>query len=72
MTTTPRMDTELTSCAHGVDGGAVAALLVAPADPAACGHRARLGDPDQFEGEVAVRGFASVGVMGRILPLAGR
>ena len=47
--------------AHGVDGGAVAALLVAAADPAAGGHGAGLGDPDEFEGEVAVGGFAARG-----------
>ena len=40
--------------AHGVDGGAVAAVLVAAADPAAGRHRGGLGDPDQVEGDVAV------------------
>ena len=45
---------------HGVDGRAVAAVLVAAADPAAGGHRGRLGDPDQLEGEVAV-GCRAVG-----------
>ena len=40
--------------AHGVDGGAVAAVLVAAADPAAGGHGGGLGDADQLEGEVAV------------------
>ncbi len=40
--------------AHRVDRGAVAAVLVAAADPAAGGHGGRLGDPDQLEGEVAV------------------
>ena len=45
--------------AHRVDGGAVAALLVAAADPASRGHRAGLGDPHQFQGEVAVRGFTT-------------
>ena len=45
--------------AHGVDGRAVAALLVAAADPATRGHRAGLGDPDELEGEVAVRGFTT-------------
>ena len=48
--------------AHGVDGRAVAALLVAAADPAARRHRARLGHPDQFQGQVAVGGFAAAGV----------
>ena len=40
--------------AHGVDGGAVAALLVAAADPAAGGHGGRLGHPDQFQRQVPV------------------
>ncbi len=48
--------------AHRVDRGAVAALLVAAAHPASGGHRARLGDPDQFQGEVAIGGFAAAGV----------
>ena len=41
--------------AHRVDRGAVAAVLVAAADPPARGHRGRLGDPHQLEGQVAVR-----------------
>ena len=41
--------------AHRVDGGAVRAVLVAPADPAAGGHRGGLGDAHQLQGEVAVR-----------------
>ncbi len=40
--------------AHRVDRGAVAAVLVAAADPPARGHRRRLGDPHQLEGQVAV------------------
>ena len=40
--------------AHRVDRRAVAAVLVAAADPAAGGHGGGLGDPDQLEGEVAV------------------
>ena len=40
--------------AHRVDRGAVGAVLVAAADPAAGGHGGGLGDPDQLEGEVAV------------------
>ncbi len=39
---------------HGVDGGPVGAVLVAPAHPAAGRQRRRLGDPHQLEGEVAV------------------
>ena len=45
--------------AHGVDRRAVAALLVAPADPAASRHGAGLRDPHEFEGEVAIRGFTT-------------
>src|SRR6185312_8423146 len=43
--------------AHGVDGGAVSALLVAAPYPAACRHRAGLSDSNELEGEVAVGGF---------------
>ena len=60
--------------AHGVDGGAVTALFVPAADPPACGHGTGLGDPDQFEGEVAVRGLASLGgrlAHGRDCPRSG-
>ena len=45
--------------ADRVDRRAVAALLVAAAHPAAGGHGAGLGDPDQFHGQVAVWGFAA-------------
>ena len=41
--------------AHGLDGGAVGAVLVAPAHPARAGERGGLGDPHQLEGEVAIR-----------------
>ena len=41
--------------AHGVDGRAVGAVLVAAADPAAAGQRRRLGDADQLQRQVAVR-----------------
>ena len=40
--------------AHRVDGGLVGVVLVAPSDPACRGHRRRLGDAHQLEGEVAV------------------
>ena len=40
---------------HRVDRGAVGALLLAAADPAAGGERARLGDADELERQVAVR-----------------
>ena len=40
--------------AHGVDGGAVGSVLVAPAHPPRRGQRRRLGDADELEGEVAV------------------
>ena len=42
---------------HGVDRGAVGALLVAPAHPAAGGHGGRLGGPHEVHGEVAVGGL---------------
>ena len=45
--------------AYRVDGRAVAALLVAAADPAAGGHGAGLGDPHQLQGQVAIRGFTA-------------
>ena len=45
--------------AHRVDGGAVAAVLVAAADPAAGGHRGGLGHPDELEREVAVGRLAA-------------
>jgi hypothetical protein len=45
--------------ADRVDRCAVTALLIAAAHPAACGHGARFGDPDQLEGEVAIRGFTT-------------
>ena len=40
--------------AHGVDGGAVGAVLVAPAHPAGGGQGGGFGDPDELEGEVAI------------------
>ena len=43
--------------AHGVDGDAVGAVLVAAAHPAGRGHRGSLGDPHELEGQVAVRDF---------------
>ena len=48
---------------HRVDGGAVGALLLAAADPAAGGERPRLGHPDQLEREVAVRLGAGADVL---------
>ena len=53
--------------AHGVDGRAVAAVLVAAPDPAAGGHRGGLGDPDELEGEVAVRRLRSTASAGGTL-----
>ena len=67
MTTTPRIADRADQRAHGVDRRAVAAVLVAAADPAARGHGGRLGDADQLEGEVAVGGRA-VGAPARVLP----
>ena len=46
--------------AHGVDGGAIGAVLVAAADPPGGGECGRLGDTHQFEREVAV-GLLRVG-----------
>jgi hypothetical protein len=51
--------------AHRVDRGAVPAVLVPPAHPAAGGHRRGLGDPHQLHGQVAVR-------RGAVPPTAGR
>jgi hypothetical protein len=58
--------------AHRVDGGAVAALLVAPADPPAGGHRGRLGDADQVERQVAVEILRLAGGTGHRPILADR
>ena len=52
--------------AHGVDGRAVGAVLVASAHPAGGGERRRLGDPHQLEGEVAV-GSLPAGHAGKIV-----
>ena len=46
---------------HGVDGGAIAALLVSTPYLAAGRQRSELGDPNQLEREVAVRSFATPG-----------
>ena len=54
MTTTPRIDTVFTSSRIASTAAAVAALFVAAADPATCGHGAGFGDSDQFQGQVAV------------------
>ena len=40
--------------AHGIHGGPVGPLLVAPAHPPGGGQRGRLGDPTEVESEVAV------------------
>ena len=56
MTTMPSIGTVPSTMAHGVDGGAVGALLVAPAHPARRGQGGGLGDPHELEGEVAIRG----------------
>ena len=52
--------------AHRVDGRAVTTLFVAAADPAARRHRARLGHPHEFQGEVAVRCFPRGAPMRRL------
>ncbi len=51
--------------AHRVDRRAVAAVLVAAADPAPGGHRGRFGDADQLHREVAVRRLAAPLRVGR-------
>src|SRR5437762_1099237 len=38
---------------HGINGGAVGRVLIATTHPAGAGERASLGDPYQFEGQVA-------------------
>src|SRR5262249_38805535 len=43
---------------HRVHRGPVGAVLVSPADPPGGRHRACLGDPDQFQGQVPVRRLA--------------
>ena len=48
--------------AHRVDGGTVAAFLVAAAHPAAGRHRAGLGDSHQLQGQVAIRAHIKRGV----------
>ena len=47
--------------AHRVDGGTVGGELVAAADPAGRREGGRLGDPDELQGEVAIR----LGLLGR-------
>ena len=54
ITTMPSIGTVRQDGAHGVDGGPVGAVLVAPADPAGGGERRRLGDPHQLHRQVAV------------------
>ena len=41
--------------AHGVDGGAVGAVLVSSADPASGSHGGRLGHAHQLQGQIAIR-----------------
>ena len=53
MTTTPSIGTPPEHDAHGVDGRAVGAFLVAAAHPAGRRHGRGLGDPDQLHGQVA-------------------
>src|SRR6185312_11752637 len=48
--------------AHRVDGGPVAAFLVAAAHPAAGRHRAGLGDSHQLQRQVAIRAHVQSGV----------
>ena len=67
----PSIGTVCEHDAHGVDGGAVGAVLVAPAHPPRRGQRGRLGDPDELEGEVAVGGLPLC-AHGRTIPDARR
>ena len=71
MTTTPFIDTVAIERAHRVDGGAVGAVLVAAADPAAGGHRRGLGHPDELQGEVAVGGLGGHFEFGRQVMMLG-
>ena len=43
--------------AHGVDGGAIGTLLVAPPHPAGGGQGGGLGDADELQGEVSIGGL---------------
>ena len=54
MTTTPFIDTVLISKRIACTAARVRAVLVAAADPAGGGHRAGLGDPGEFQGQVPV------------------
>src|SRR6185295_8331424 len=51
--------------AHRVDGGLIGRHLVPPAHPSARGERGSLGDPDELQGDVAVRTL----LHGAILPI---
>ena len=57
---------------HGLGGGAVGALLVAPAHPAGGGQGGGLGDPDQFHGQVAVGGLGLSAHDGHPIPTTMR
>ena len=65
MTTTPRMPTVEISVRMALTATPSAPFLSPAADPAAGGHRGGLGDADQLEGEVAVRGLVGSGQAGR-------
>jgi hypothetical protein len=58
--------------AHGTYRRAVGAVLLTSPDPAARGHRGRFGDPDEFQGEVAVGGFGGDLEFGREMMLGHR
>ena len=58
MTTTPFIETVETRVRIALTAAPSAPFLSPRPDPAARGHRGGLGDPDEFQGEVAVGGFA--------------
>ncbi|CAM5699641.1 hypothetical protein SVIOM74S_06917 [Streptomyces violarus] len=71
MTTTPFIETVETRVRMAPHRGTVGAVLVTPPDPAARGHRRRLGHPDQLQGEVAVGGFGGHIEFGRQVMMLG-
>ena len=65
----PSIGTVSRTLAHGLDGGAVGAVLVAPAHPPGGGQGGRLGDPDELESEVAVGRLTAHGAELTVRPL---
>ena len=54
ITTTPSIAHRAEHDAHGLDGGAVGGVLVAPAHPPAAGERGGLGGAHELHREVAI------------------